>query len=857
VVVPKVYNGRNKTFWYFTWEANKFGSPNSTTSSVPRAAWRNGDLSDLLKLGTNYQIYDPATIQPAANGRFSRQAFAGNIIPASRIDPIARKILDLYPLPNSPGTTDGRNNFFLSGKALEDYWSTIGRFDHAFSEKDRLFVRVHRDFWQEDKNHDFGNDIQGLILNRINRGIALDEVHMFNANLVLNFRYGLAQQEFPEHRTSQGFDLGSLGFAPAFVNLFPKTTSAVPYIQVGSLTSLSRSESGDGVAASLSHTFTGNFTWLKGNHSVRFGPEFRLYRVFSDRHSNDTSPNLNFSNAWGLGPLDNSPAPPVGAELTSLLLGIPGGQATRSGSFAQQDKYYAFYVQDDWKLTRKLTLNLGLRVEHESPVTERFDRSATWFLGDQANPIAAQAIANYAKSPLPELSAANFKVNGGLTFAGSGGNPREFWSGQGLEWMPRIGIAYQASEKTVVRAGYGIFYGSVGSFKTASNLSGFSQSTPIEASSDNGLTFKTKLSNPLPGGLLAPLGPSGGLATDLGRAITYFARSRVQPYAQRWSLGLQQQFKDGFMLESAYVGNRGTHLPISRNINGVPLKYLSTSPARDQATINFLTTNFPNPFFGLNPQYTSSNTSRQSLLLPYPQFGNITYLDSAGYSWYHSLQTRVERRFSRGFTLQWAWTWSKAMDATAFLNAADPMPYRSLSDIDRGQRFTGSGIWELPFGKGRKFGSSMPKVLEFFAGGWQMAGAWQRQSGQPINWGNVIISGDSTKLVLPSSERNTDHWFNTSVFNTVSSQQLANNVRTFPLRFGNVRFDSQRRWDVSLNKTFSITERFKTRFRVDSFNVLNEPVLRGPDTSPTSSTFGKITAQEPPRSFQMSLSMQF
>ena len=857
VLVPKVYDGRNKTFWYFTWEANKFGSPNSTTSTVPRAAWRNGDLSDLLRIGGNYQIYDPATIQVAANGRFSRQPFAGNIIPAGRIDPIARKILDLYPLPNSPGTNDGRNNFFLSGKALEDYWSTIGRFDHAFSEKDRLFIRVHRDFWEEDKNHDFGNNVQGLILNRINRGIALDEVHMFNANLVLNFRYGLAQQEFPEHRASQGFDLASLGFAPAFVNLFPKDKSAVPFIQAGSLTGLSRSESGDGVAASLSHTFTGNFTWLKGNHSLRFGPEFRLYRVFSDRHSNDTSPNLNFSNAWGLGPLDNSTAPPVGAELTSLLLGIPGGQATRSGSFAQQDKYFAFYIQDDWKLTRKLTLNLGLRIEHESPVTERFDRSATWFLGDQASPIAAQAIANYARNPLPELSAANFKVNGGLTFAGANGNPREFWSGQGVAWLPRIGIAYQATEKTVVRAGYGIFYGSVGSFKTASNLSGFSQSTPIEATSDNGLTFKTTLSNPLPNGLLAPLGPSGGLSTDLGRAITYFSRSRVQPYAQRWSLGIQQQFKGGFMLESAYVGNRGTHLPLSRNINAVPLKYLSTSPARDQATINFLTTNFPNPFFGLNPQYTSSNISRQNLLLPYPHFGNITYLDSAGYSWYHSLQSRVERRFSRGFTLQWAWTWSKAMDATTFLNPADPMPYRSLSDTDRGQRFTGSGIWELPFGKGRRFGANMPKALQFFAGGWQLAGAWQRQSGQPINWGNIIINGDSTKLVLPSSQRNTDRWFNTSVFNTVSSQQLANNVRTFPLRFGNVRFDSQRRWDVSLNKTFAITERFKARFRVDSFNVLNEPVLRGPDTSPTSTTFGRITAQEPPRSFQMSLNMQF
>jgi len=682
-------------------------------------------------------------------------------------------------------------------------------------------------------------------------------VHVFSPSLVLNFRYGLSQQEFPEHRVSQGFDLASLGFAPSFVNLFPKGKTAVPNIGVGSLTTLSGSESGDGVAASLSHTFTGAFTWMKGDHNVRFGPEFRVYRVFSDRHSGDDAPILTFSNTWGKGPLDNSTAPPVGGELVSLLLGIPGGNATRTGSFAEQDKYYAFYVQDDWKLTRKLTLNLGLRVEHESPVTERFDRSATTFLGNVANPIAAQAIANYAKNPIPELPGANFKVNGGLTFAGVNGASRNLWDGQALGWMPRIGIAYQANEKTVIRAGYGIFYGSIGSYRTSANLAGFSQTTPIEATSDNGLTFKTTLSNPLPSGLLSPQGASGGLETYLGQNVTYFPTSRNLPYAQRWSIGIQRQLPGSFMVESSYVGNRGTRLPIGRNINALPAQYLSTSPTRDTATINFLSANFTNPFYGLNPQYTSTTISRQGLLLPYPEFGTITYQDPVGYSWYHSLQSRVERRFSKGFTLQWAWTWSKAMEATQFLNASDPMPYRSLADIDRGQRFTGSGVWELPFGKGRKFGSHMARPLEFLAGGWQLSGAWQRQSGQPIGWGNIQITGDPNKLVLPSDQRNADRWFNTDIFERDSTKALASNVRTFPLRFSNVRFDSQRRWDFSLKKTFTINERFKMRFRADTFNALNEPVLRGPTTDPTNSSFGKITAQEPPRSFQFSLNLAF
>ena len=856
ILIPKVYNGKNKTFWQFTWEANKFGDPNvgAQTSTVPKDAWRKGDLSDLLAIGSNYQIYDPATIR-LENGRYVRSPFAGNIIPANRLSPIGIKILSLYPSPNQAGTNDGRNNYFMSGKAIEDYWTTIGRIDHVISDKDRIFIRGHRDYWQEDKNRSFGNDVNGILLNRINRGIALDEVHVFNANFFLNFRYGLSQQEFPERRVSTGFNLGSLGFDPAFVNLFPKETSAIPNISVGSLTTLSGSESGDGIASSIVHTWQGNFTYIKGDHTLRFGPDFRLYRVFSDRHSADNSPILTFNNLWGKGPNDLSTAPPVGGELTALLLGIPGGSATRSGSFAEQDKYFGVYFQDDWKITRKLTLNLGLRAEHESPVTERFDRSATWFLANTANPIAAQAIANYAKSPIPEVPVSQFKVNGGLTFAGVNGNPREFWSGQAITWLPRIGLAYQLKPETVLRAGYGVFYGSIGSFKSSANLAGFSQSTPIEATNDNGLTFKTTLANPLPNGLLAPLGPSGGMQTNLGQNISFFANDRKQPYAQRWSIGVQQQFKAGFMAEVSYVGNRGTGLSISRNLNYIPASYLSTKPDRDQATINYLGATFPNPFFGLNPQYTSSTSSRSGLLLPYPQFGNVTYLDPVGYSWFHSMQSRLEKRMQHGLTLQMGYTWSRAMEATSFLNAQDPMPYESLASIDRAHRITGSGIYELPFGRGRTFGSQMNRFADFFVGGWQLSGAYQRQSGQPIDWGNVIINGDSSQLVLASDQRNTDHWFNTDIFNKKSTEQLASNLRTFPLRFSNARFDSQRRWDFSLNKTFAISERFKMKFRGDTFNALNEPVLRGPDTSPTSSTFSRITAQEPPRSFQFALNL--
>jgi hypothetical protein len=215
---------------------------------------------------------------------------------------------------------------------------------------------------------------------------------------------------------------------------------------------------------------------------------------------------------------------------------------------------------------------------------------------------------------------------------------------------------------------------------------------------------------------------------------------------------------------------------------------------------------------------------------------------------------------THGVTLQVSYTWSRAMEATSFLNASDPMPYESLASIDRPHRIAGSGIWELPFGKGRKFGTNMSRPMDFLLGGWQLSGVMQRQSGQPIDWGQMIITGDSTKIVLPSDQRNTDRWFNTSVFATGSAASAltpASNIRTFPLRFSNIRFDSQRRWDFSLNKSFKMTETARIRFRADVFNALNEPVLRGPSTSATSGAFGTITAQEPPRSFQFSLQLNF
>jgi hypothetical protein len=857
ITIPKLYNGKNRTFWFTAWEANKFGNPEANTSTVPTARMRTGDLGEYLARGAAYQVYDPRSTRLEA-GRFVRTPIPGNILPPSQIDPVGRNLINLYPLPNAAGTVEQRNNFFRTGKALEDYWVWLGRFDHAFSDKHRVFLRLHRDYWEEDKNRVFSNNVNGVILNRNNKGVAFDDVYVFSPSLLFNFRYGLTFQDFPERRVSRGADLTGLGFSSNLLGLIrDKSLATLPNVGVNPFTSLASWESGDGLTASMTNSFVGNFTWLRGNHNFRFGPEFRVYREARNRFHQATSPQFSFGAGFTRAN-DTAANPTLGGEVAAMMLGIPGGSMSIVDSYMEQDKYLAFYVQDDWKITNRLTMNLGVRYEYESPLTERFNRSAIHFAGETANPLDAAARANYAANPIPELPANQFRALGGLTFAGAGGNPRTYWNAPKNNIMPRVGLAYQWRPKTIIRAGYGTYFASIGANYSNSNLSGFLQSTPIQASLDNGLTYIATNANPFPTGLIAPAGAAGGLMTNIGQDVAFWALDRKAPYSQRWSMGLQQELPQKFMIEASYVANRGTKLNINRQLNNTPAQYLSKSPVRDQTTINFLGANFRNPFSGLNPIF-GANMTRGGLLRPFPHFGNVTLMaDPAGYSWYHSLQTRIERRMANGWTVQGSYTWSKAMEATDFLNTVDPMPYEVVAAIDRTHRFTSSGIWEIPFGRGRKFASSMHRAVDFAIGGWQLGGLYQHQTGSPLGFGNRIFNGDLKNIVLPKGTRGVDGWFNVNAgFERNAALQLGSNLRQFPIRFSGVRGPTQDRWDFSLIKNFRITERWNTQFRAETFNAMNHPNLSDPNTDPTSSAFGTITGQDSPRSWQMSLKVTF
>lgn len=314
------------------------------------------------------------------------------------------------------------------------------------------------------------------------------------------------------------------------------------------------------------------------------------------------------------------------------------------------------------------------------------------------------------------------------------------------------------------------------------------------------------------------------------------------------------------MAELGYVGNRGVGLNISQDLDAIPRQYLSTLPVRDQATINNLTAAVPNPFYGL-PQFVGTSlgtttVSRAQLLLPYPQFTDVATGSqttsqgdfvssglSAGHSFYNALEARVEKRFSKGLTIQASYTWSKFMDAVTKLNPTDPYPYNEISTMDRPQRVVVSGIYYLPVGRNRHYLAHAPLLVDYALGGWVFGAIYQAQSGPALNWGNIIFTGDLKNIALSGSQRSLTEWFNVNAgFNTVTAQQLANNIRTFPSYLSSVRADGINNWDLSLYKDFQIRESVSFELRAQASDALNHAAFSAPNTTPTSPTFGQVTS---------------
>jgi hypothetical protein len=842
VVLPKVYNGRNRTFWIFSFEGlTRPGVERGNTFfTVPTAAQRQGNFSDLLNLGSIYQIFDPMTTVPAGNGRYTRQPLAGNVVPQSRIDKTALGLLPNWPQPNLPGTSNGLNNYQHYPTSWNEYRTYTSKIDHNFNEKHRLFGRYSQWFQLFSSGQTFDNTVNGNDRYRYNYGGVLDDVYVISPTMVNNVRVGFTRFEQSTYPLMRGFDLTAAGFSPRLAAAIDPQAYTFPNLNIAGYQQV-----GNG---SVSRTFSNYFTasesvsWTRGSHMLRFGAEFRVYREHAYDFGN-TVPTESFASAWTGGPFDNSAAAPIGQGLASFLFGLPtGGQINVNSSYADQSRTTGFYAQDDWRVSSRVTVNLGLRWDYDTPMTERYDRSVRAFDFNTASPIAAQAIAAYAKNPLPELPASQFKVNGGLTFAGVNGQPRALWDTSKRNFAPRVGIAWTPRSSTVLRAGYGIFFVPLGADRTNAIQSGYSLTTSLTASLDNGQTYVASLANPFPNGWPSPSGSSQGLSTFLGRNVSFFRTALPNPYMQRWSLSVQQQLPKLFLLDVSYLGNRGTRLAASRQYDPIPNSALSTSPVRDNAVNNFLSAQFPNPFYPLpGSNIAGTNVARSQLLRSFPEFTGITGNDPQGYSWYHSLQAVLERRFRQGITFQANYTWSKMMEATGYLNAGDSAPEKVISDLDRTHRFASSAIFELPFGKGKRYLASAPAVVRQTVGGWQLQLTNQLNVGSPIGFGNALLITD-IRNVPAGSAQTLDQWFNTSAFVRDSSQQLVSNVRQMSTRFSGVRNPGVNIWDISAVKNFSIGDKWRVQFRAEAMNALNHSNMAAPNTDPTSTLFGKVSS---------------
>jgi hypothetical protein len=841
VFIPKLYNGQNRTFWMFGLQAHSRRRPVATTNSVPTLAQRNGDFSALLALGPQYQIYDPMTTRPEGTARYRRDPLPGNIIPASRIDPAARKILSYFPEPNVAGTRDGLNNYVRTRQDRQDLTQPVARIDHNFSPQHRIFGRYsHSDFTGHFDELISGSTVRGRRRRRPHRGAAVDNVVVLSPSMVLDSRYGFTWFQEWESFDNIGWDLKEFGFPDSFINQLDPRAISFPQIQVAGLLQLGNN--GGFQRSNYSHSLLNVLNWSKGNHSLKFGADLRLLLENNITYGN-VSPQMAFAEAYTRGPLDNSPVAPAGQGLASMLFGIPtGGFVDKNDSRAERSWFHGYFVQDDWRIARKLTLNLGFRWEYESPLVERFNRTTRDFDFITPNPIEGQARANYARSPIPEVPVDQFRTLGGVTFAGAGANPRGVRDAFWRAFMPRIGYAYQPLDRIVLRGGYGIFFDLIGAEFSDVAQPGFNQRTNIVPSLDNGVTYAASIADPFPGGIELPRGAAGGLETFLGRSPGFFSSDGRRPHIQRWSQSVQLEPLPQTVVELGYMGTRATRLRVSTNLNPIPERYLSTSPVRDQAVIDFLSARVNNPFAGIagfagSSFFASTVTNRSQLLRPYPHFGDLTVGLPAGMSWYHAMTLRVERRFSRGFQAQLSYTWSKTMEAAAYLNETDDFPEHVVSNFDRPHHIAITGIYELPFKPGNA-------VVRHVLGGWTLQGIYQFQSGPPLALGNVIYSGTWEGLKLKGDARSLGRWFNTDGFERRSAAQPQNNIRTLSSRVATVRSDGINVVDFSVHKNFELWEGMKLQVRGEAEGATNHPNFAAPNTNPASTLFGVVSATQ-------------
>jgi hypothetical protein len=854
VLIPKVVNGRNKLFFFFAYEGFKDSTPATTTTAVPTAAERQGDFSALLPLGSSYQLYDPAT-GTLKGTSVTRNPFAGNMIPASRFNPIALKYLSYFPSPNQPGKSDGENNFIVNDPTIDNYVSYMGRADWNISERNKLFFELHTSNYTNSSADIFRNLASGQSSYLGLWGGAIDDVHTFSPTLILDTRLGFSRSYTTAAIKSDGFDPTQLGF-PSYM-LANSILPAMPRVSFSdALAGFSTSPGSIAPFDTLQLFVTGNK--VVNRHFLKFGADIRRERG-SSINPGYAAGTFTFGNTWvtaGTGAVST----PFGGSTASFLLGLPtAGQFDVNEPTTSSNYYRGFYLQDDWHITPTFTANLGMRLESETAVVESNNRQTVGFNPAAVNAVSQAAAAAYAAHPIAQLPAAAFSATGGLLFATP--SNRSGYTTPAAFVSPRIGLSWAPAAlhtKTVFRAGFGIFNNPFGAYNTGP-ATGFSQTTSLVPTNNSYLTPYASLSDPYPGGSIQqPPGSSQGVNTYLGNAITYYNPHLHDSYGVRYTFDIQQQLGHNFLLDIGYIGDHQVHLQNSNVISSSPLvSFLSRSPFRDAAATAALSAVVPNPFSGLLPGSTlnGSTTSVATLLNADPEFTSVTLKNIPdGHSLFSELVIHLTRRFANGLQFNVNYEFSRMLE-TYQLNAGEERLYTDPPSGDFPHHFVLAGTYELPFGKGAKFFNNANRVVNQLVGGWVLNSVYTWESGAVLSWGNVIYFGGN----LNYQARNLGGAFNTSAFDiNANDQPNSYNYRTFPGAFNNLRSDATNNADLSMLKNFRIKERAQLQYRFEAFNALNRPQFAAPNLSPTSKAFGTITAlANTPRVIQMGLRLTF
>ncbi len=934
VTIPHLYSGRDRTFFEMQWEQQYESIPSTTPSisSIPNPAWLKGDFSGAQYYNTVTKslmpliIYDPlsplVTFKDPLDGKTKtmHSPFPNNMIPQNRISPVGAALAQFYSgiTPNynpGPGFAPYQNNFYYIQVESDVARNGTIKLDQVFGEHDRATLRWggFERFANQNPNGIPASDAANQISSQVQPAemqFALEEIHTFSPNLIMNNKAIVSTYKQGLTFGTRGNYLSQLGFSQNFINNSFQQ-SMIPYVtatanQPGAAAFIPLSSTTPGrrnVAHELA--YEPDMTYIHGRHTLRAGFDMRLLQYTTTAPGQNNQFGFTSTFTGELGPsYVYAPGYTAGSSIASLLLGDPnsGNSGNQFSPFYSQH-YFGMWVQDDLKVTSKLTLNIGVRYDLLGARTERHNRLNGAFSTTAASPIDAQ-ITNRAGLTTP--------LTGGLTFAGVNGTQRGAYARNLLNIQPRFGAAYAFSERTSLRFGFGEFFVND---ETVNGAGGFMSTTNYNNSVNNGITPAGNLADPY-SSFVQPLGSSLGYATGAGGALTFVNPNYQIPSVWQYSGSLEQQLSRRDTLDISVTSTRAHGLPGSDDINHVSTAYYAQCDVERGGNRQLCDgTSSPaqvaSPFVGVaafqgTGYYTNRTISSGAFTRPFPQFTSITENNlNLIHSWYNSLQVTAAHRASRDLTLHFAYTWSKNMQAGNVIDPVNRVFGRSLQTNDRPQIITLSGVYFVPVGRGRQFLGHSNPIVDAAIGGWEIAPSYVFNSGNPWNPNNqypatsslanfrlnntihtpftellpdathaykrlrgaspcVGYEDQDTGIVTPGPSYAQAGCTGTpAIIRTNSAYSVQQNIV-----FSGVRYPSIHNFDTSISKRFSYNEKLNLQIRMDAINVLNHPNFSysqygdGYNNDPTNDNWGTIQKgpqgpANPARELQLSAKFNF